>query len=112
MDIKKSFGANVKKYRKALGYTQMQFAELIGVDQKHVSFIESGNSFPSPNLIAGIADKLKVAPCKLFEFEVFPSSEKLMDDIIYIIKNSTSEELSKIHNFASSIFIDKANVCK
>ncbi len=107
MDIKKIFGANVKKYRKLSGLTQMQLAELVDVDQKHVSFIESGNSFPSPALMAQIAEKLKVLPKKLFEFEEPLNSEQIKEQIIFIVNNLEKDELARVHNFASSIYIDK-----
>ena len=68
MDIKKILGANIKKYRKQNGYTQMKFAEILNVEQKHVSFIESGNSFPSAGLIMKIADVFGIPPKNLFEF--------------------------------------------
>ena len=107
MDLKKLFGQNVKKYRKALGYTQMQVADMLNVDQKHISFIESGNSFPSAALIAKISEKLQVAPSKLFESTDLPSVEELKNNILYIIEKSTYDELEKIHNYASGLYISK-----
>ncbi|MBR1424809.1 helix-turn-helix transcriptional regulator [bacterium] len=108
MDIKQIFGKNVKKIRKARGFTQMQFAEIIGVEQKHVSFIESGISFPSAGLISKIADNLEIHPKKLFDSEEPLTLEKLKKNIIQMLDNFNYDEISKIHNYASSLYLDKA----
>lgn len=107
MDIKKILGQNVKKYRKALGLTQMKFAELLNVDQKHVSFIESGNSFPSAGLMTKIAENLNITPKNLFETEVIFSKEQLKENILYIINNISEDDIAKVHNYASYIYLDK-----
>lgn len=101
MDIKKIFGQNLKKYRKALGYTQMQLAEKINVDQKHISFIESGNSFPSPALIAKISETLNIHPKRFFDTEDKISIETLKKDIYKIVENLSYDDVSKVHNYVS-----------
>ena len=103
MDIKKIFGQNVKKYRKSLGYTQMQLAEFLNVDQKHISFIESGNSFPSSTLISKISEKLKVSPDKLFLSAPIPSIEVIKQALASIIDESSDEVIEKIYNYANYI---------
>lgn len=113
MDIKKIFGQNVKKYRKISGYTQMQLAEILDIEQKHVSFIESGNSFPSAGLIMKIADKFGIPPKNLFDFEEPLTINQLKQNIIYMVNNSSDEDITKIHNYISYIFVDKSkNVAK
>lgn len=39
------FGQNVKKFRKLAGLTQEQLSERLGVSQKHLSIIESGDDY-------------------------------------------------------------------
>ena len=49
---KAAFGEYVKKKRKQKGYTQVQLAELMGLQNKSISCIETGRAFPkSENLI-------------------------------------------------------------
>ncbi len=110
MDIKKILGANIKKYRKQNGYTQMKFAEILNVEQKHVSFIESGNSFPSAGLIMKIADVFGIPPKNLFEFAEPLTVEQLKQNIIYMVNHSSDEDINKIHNYISYIFINKSKV--
>ena len=39
--------SNIKKLRKYLGYTQAQLAELVDIDDKHLSKIENGVHLPT-----------------------------------------------------------------
>jgi len=43
----KTVGLFVKKYRLKASLTQFDLAELVGIDEKHLSRIENGKSFPS-----------------------------------------------------------------
>ena len=42
MDIRKLFGANVRRYPSVLGISQAALAERMGVDRAHISLIERG----------------------------------------------------------------------
>ena len=44
MDLKKDFGLRLKELRTKKGITQYQLAEMVGVDPKHMSHIETGRS--------------------------------------------------------------------
>ena len=49
---KVAFGEYVKKKRKQKGYTQVQLAEMMGLQNKSISCIETGRAFPkSENLL-------------------------------------------------------------
>lgn len=106
MDIKKIFGQNLKKYRKSRGYTQIQFAEALDVDQKHISFIESGYSFPSAGLMTKMAEILKIPPKNLFDFENPPSVESMKENIIQAINIATDKEIEKIHNYVGFVCVN------
>lgn len=99
MDIKKIFGENVKKYRKAQGYTQIQLAELLDVDQKHISFIENGNSFPSANLIAKISEVLSTEPKNLFATHKKPTVEEMKYNLIKLVQNASDKDIEKIYEY-------------
>ena len=107
MDIKEIFGKNLKKYRRAAGFTQMQLSEMLDVEQKHISFIESGNSFPSATLIAKIATVFNIPPKNLFDYEEKLSLEELKNDILSIINKLDYENILKIHNYAGFLYIKK-----
>ena len=64
--IQKIFGKNVQKFRKRANLTQTELSEKLGISQKHLSVIETGNQFASANLIEKISKELKVSPSSLF----------------------------------------------
>ena len=55
MNIKKDFGLRIKELRNKKRITQYQLAELVGIDPKHMSHIETGRSFPKADLIEKFA---------------------------------------------------------
>lgn len=63
---KQLLGARIKKFRKARGLSQEQLAELIGVEQKHVSRIEVGSSYPTIDRLERIAQALQVPISSFF----------------------------------------------
>ena len=64
----KLFGANVKKFRKAKGYTQVRLAIFAGLSEDHISQIERGIATPSFKSIEAIAEVLNVPMKDLFDF--------------------------------------------
>ncbi|MDY0300797.1 MAG: helix-turn-helix transcriptional regulator [Trichlorobacter sp.] len=62
------FGARLRELRKRSGLTQEQLADVLGIEQKHVSLMEHGKSYPSLDRLIRIAETLKVPLPGLFEF--------------------------------------------
>lgn len=58
----KLIGKNIKKYRKAKGYTQAQLAEKISISTIHMSHLETGNVSMSVECLIKICDFLDVTP--------------------------------------------------
>ncbi len=65
MDIVKVFGANLRKYRLALGLSQEQFAEKCGLHRTYISTVERYQRNISIENIQRIADALGLEPYKL-----------------------------------------------
>jgi len=63
------FGARIRELRKQRGMIQEQLADVIGIEQKHVSLIERGKSYPSLDRLMRIAEVLQVPLPALFVFE-------------------------------------------
>ena len=66
MDIIKVFANNLKKYRKAKGLSQEEFAEKCGLHRTYISAIECYRRSISLENIQRIADGLEIEPYKLF----------------------------------------------
>ena len=99
MNIKNLFGRKIKEYRKKKNLTQAQLAELVNVDDKHISCIESGKNFPSADLIERLATSLGVEPKDLFEFYYLQDIEDLKADIDNMLEKLNKDELALTHNF-------------
>lgn len=64
----RKFGLNVVYYRKALRKTQLQLAELLGIERSHISAIELGNVGVSMDLIFKMCEVFGIKPKELFDF--------------------------------------------
>ena len=62
------FGLNVIYYRKRKRLTQLQLAELVGIDRSHISAIELGNVGVSLDVIFRLCEVLEITPKELFDF--------------------------------------------
>ena len=59
-------GLNILYYRKALGITQMQLAEMTSFSRNHIQQIETAKSTPSVEALLDIAEALNIPVEKLF----------------------------------------------
>ena len=105
VNIKNLFGRKIKEYRKKKNLTQAQLAELANVDDKHISCIESGKNFPSPDLIERLATSLDVEPKDLFEFYYLQDIEDLKSDIIKMLDKLNNDELALAHKYVRTFLL-------
>lgn len=63
----KILGQNIAFYRKRRDITQEELAEAVGVNNVHLSRIETGVSAASLDTVFAIAKALDVEPYKLFQ---------------------------------------------
>ena len=105
VNIKNLFGRKIKEYRKKKNLTQAQLAELVNVDDKHISCIESGKNFPSPDLIERLATYLDVEPKDLFEFYYLQDIEDLKSDIIKMLDKLNNNELALAHKYVRTFLL-------
>ena len=105
MNLKKSFGQNVQKYRKYRNLTQEKLAEMVGVDVTSISSIETGKYFPSADNLTKIALALQIQFADLFDFDSFSSSEELFADIVDLISSfrEDTKRLNAVRNFVKNI---------
>lgn len=81
-DIKRLFGANVKKARKIKGLSQEQLAESVGIGISTLSKIECGKSYPNVETIEKIILKLEIDSHLLFMDEKNVSLDKMYKNIL------------------------------
>jgi len=94
MSILDYFGQNLKYIRKEKGFTQEQLSEMINLDIRQYSRIETGRSFPSLVTLEKLCEALEINPAYLFDF----STEKE----VYKRKSPENELYSKLKIIAKS----------
>ena len=104
-NIKVLFGKKIKELRKKKAFTQAQLAELVNVDDKHISCIEGGKNFPSPDLLERLACSLNVSVKELFEFEYLKEPENLKNEISSILDKLTVEQLQLTYKYIKTFLI-------
>lgn len=98
-NTKLALGKRIRELRVQKGLTQEKFAELLGIDQRSVSNIECGNTFPSKTLFK-IAEVLETRLKDLFDFEYLTLSDSQMIEKIHAkISKLPSEYLKLLFRF-------------
>ena len=64
--LKKVLGERIKYFRKKQGLSQTQLAEIVNIEMKSLSRIESGHNYPQCENLVAIARALKVAPWQVY----------------------------------------------
>lgn len=64
-DIRVRLGVRVRRLRRDRGWTQVEMAELLGVDRSYLSEIETGKKDPSLRVLKTIADGFRVTLSQL-----------------------------------------------
>ena len=65
MNLVRVFGMNLRKYRRGLGVSQEQFAEMCGLHRTYISDLERFQRSIALDNIKKIANALKIEPYKL-----------------------------------------------
>ena len=88
-DIKQLLGQRIKELRKIQGLSQQRLAELANIDQRSLSHIECGNTFPSKALL-DLTKALNITLPELFDFDYLgkdiDEKIKYINDTIKILK--------------------------
>lgn len=93
-DIKKLLGSKISQIRKEKGFSQMKFAEMLGISTNALSLIETGNGFLTAETLEKVLENLNVEPDELFSFGGVKSEEELYQNILKnleIIKSDRSK---------------------
>lgn len=86
-------GSFIAENRKAKGFTQIEFAEKLGVSNKSVSRWETGKNMPDVSLFLPICDMLDISVNELIIGERITTQETKKADVILVetIKNSNKK---------------------
>jgi len=96
-------GERIRELRKVRGFTQEQFAELIDVEQKHVSRLELGKSFPTLERLEKISNALDVPLRDIFDFVHLADQETRTMSIEEMMKRLDDENQKRAYKIFDSI---------
>ena len=80
MSLQQIFIANLKKYRKQQGFSQMGLSKMCDTTSNYIGQIEMGRRIPSFDKIEKIALALNVSPCLLFVDDSMEENNKQKPD--------------------------------
>lgn len=103
-EIKFLLGKRIKELREKRGLTQQQLAEIAGIDQRNLSKIECGVTFPSKSLVE-LAKALDISLPHLFEFEhVNVTPEKMREFIKNKLGDLQDEHVQIIYRLLLTMY--------
>ena len=77
-ELRKILCANMKAYRKELGFSQARLAELVNTATNYIAQIENGKRFPTDTMLEKIASALQKRTYELFSVVYY--EEKMEKD--------------------------------
>lgn len=104
MSLKEIFAKNLKELRKRNKMTQEQLAELVNVAPRHISFIETGRSFPSCELLERICKVLQVDFTEVVKTEENLTREELLQKLNTIVPKLNDEQLNYLVKLAKELY--------
>lgn len=100
-NVKNRFGLNLKKLRMSNKLTQEQLAEHVNLDYKSISFIETGRTFVSSEVIAKLSNYFNVEPDYFFRSRYTEPTENdinLKQEINRLLSDCDESLLQTIFN--------------
>jgi transcriptional regulator with XRE-family HTH domain len=99
------FGKRIRELRKLRGLSQDDLGAKIGIDQKHMSRIELGKSYPSLDRLIQISDALEVDLPALFVFGHLDTNAKRTKRIEEMIQRMDEGDQQRMYKIAKT-FLD------
>jgi len=100
--ITELFGQRVRELRKARKLTQGQLADLVDIEQKHISLIELGKSYPSLDRLQLLAEALQVSLPSLFEFSHLSGENERIQGILEMLQKLGEADQRRIYKIVKA----------
>lgn len=91
--LQKLLGARIKELRNGRGLSQEKLAELIGIDVKHLSRVETGVNAPSVGRLESFSVALGVPVRSLFDYGHLDGRDEKLGDIGEMLKKLDENDL-------------------
>lgn len=107
MDVKKQFGAKIKRLRVKHKLTQEQLAEKMQIAPRTLCGIENGENFVKAKTLAKLCEVFNITIFELFAFDHIKSQEELINEIISDIKSFRSrEKIETIYKIVKALKVE------
>jgi len=73
-ELREILAKNLKKYRRRLGITQPELAEMAGMSRQYLAVLEIAQKFPTDDMIVRLATALDIQPHELFSVTGVPEN--------------------------------------
>lgn len=97
--LKKNIGEKIKLYRKKRGLSQDKLAELVNMEMKSLSRIESGHNYPQCENLVAIANALDVAPWQLYFSEEENDLHKMRQELKEALNSDNSNMIFSLYQY-------------
>ena len=94
--LKKNIGEKIKFFRKKKGYSQDELAELVNIEMKSLSRIESGHNYPQCENLIAICSALEISPWQLY----FSDDKKDIE----LMKNEINEKINADNEIIPALY--------
>ena len=95
--LRKNLGNKIRQFRKRLNITQEVLGEKLSRNQRQISLIENGTSFPTPETLVKMANVFNCSLKDLFDFEPMESIENIQFELQKIINYLPEEKLKTLY---------------
>jgi transcriptional regulator with XRE-family HTH domain len=96
-DLRQLLAANMKKYRKIRGFSQIKLADQVDTSSDYIAKIEAGRKFHSPDMLERIAEALQVDTPELFSIQPGPDFLKhLHDELLVDVERIIAKRLREL----------------
>ncbi len=100
---KRLLGARIKELRTGRGLSQEELAEMVGVDPKHLSRIETGLNAPTVDRLEILAYSLGVEIHTLFRFGHLDNQKAQLERIEDMLKRLDESDLKVVYRIVQSL---------
>ncbi len=97
--LKKNIGEKIKLYRKKRGLSQDKLAEIVNMEMKSLSRIESGHNYPQCENLVAIANALEIAPWQLYFSEEENDIHKMRQELKEALNSDNSNIIFSLYQY-------------
>lgn len=101
--LKKYFGARIKEIREAKGLNQEKLAEIVNMESRQISRIETGKSFTSLENLVNISRALNVEIEEFFSFRHKQPKDVLINKINELLLLADEKKVELIYKLVEAV---------